>query len=227
MKKLMITMLTALTLGLASGGAYATYQADISYTATDNGGGNYTFDFTVANTSTGADTGGLDFFQILFDADTNYERYSGLNWTATNGWSTFAEDATSALGGVSNVTADDSILVLGGGGIAQGASQGGFKVNFNYGGATPPALLAMSSQLFDWHAEFGTNLSGNGTDMGGYWIMGSYNGTTQFVAPPPPPPGPAPIPEPGTMLLFGIGLAGLVGHGMARRKNRQGLNAAN
>lgn len=217
----MITMLTALTLGLASGGAYATYQADISYTATDNGGGNYTFNFNVANTSTGADTGGLDFFQIFFDADAISSRYSGLAWNAGNGWVTFAEDSTSALGGVSNITADDSILVLGSGGIAQGASLGGFNVNFNYGGTTPPALLDIDDHFFTYHAEFGTNMVGNGTDMGGYWILGEANGTTTYVAPPPPPPGPAVIPEPGTMLLFGIGLAGLVGHGMARRRNHQ------
>ncbi|MBI5140788.1 MAG: PEP-CTERM sorting domain-containing protein [Nitrospirae bacterium] len=220
MKKILISMLAALSLGLTAGGAYATYQADISYTATDNGGGNYTFNFNVANTSTGADTGGLDFFQIFFDADAIASRYSGLTWGASNGWSVFAEDSTSALSGVSNVTADDSVLVAGSGGIAQGASLGGFAVTFNYGGVTPPALLDIDDHFFSYHAEFGTNLIGNGTDMGGYWIMGDANGTTTFVAPlpPPPPPGPAVIPEPGTMLLFGIGLAGLVGHGLARKK---------
>ena len=35
----------------------------------------------------------------------------------------------------------------------------------------------------------------------------------------PPPPGPGPVPEPTTMLLFGTGLAGLVGFG--RRRNRK------
>lgn len=218
MKRLLIMMLAALSLGLTAGGAYATYQADISYTATDNGGGNYTFNFNVANTSTGASTGGLDFFQIFFDADPIASSYSGLAWNAGNGWSTFAEDSTAALSGISNVTADDSILVLGGGGIAQGGSLGGFKVNFDYSGP-----LAMSAQLFSFDAQFGTNLDLTGTDMGGYWIKGDATGTTMFVAPPPPGPGPgpAPVPEPGTMLLFGIGLAGLVGHGMARRKNHQ------
>jgi hypothetical protein len=30
----------------------------------------------------------------------------------------------------------------------------------------------------------------------------------------------APIPEPGTLLLLGVGLAGLVGYGLSRRKKK-------
>jgi len=205
-RRLLTLTVAALALLLAAPRAQALYQADISYTAVDNGGGSFTFTYTVANTSTGSDAAGLDFFKIDFDADAAWDRYTSLAWTADNGWVSSAYQYDAGFSGLpASVWADDSIpFGSGGGGIAQGASLGGFAVTFNYGGGSP--LLAMSDQLFSWRAEFGTNLTGSGSDMGGYWIQGSAQGTTRYVD------TGYVIPEPGTVLLFGMGLAGLAAH---------------
>ncbi|MBI5140791.1 MAG: PEP-CTERM sorting domain-containing protein [Nitrospirae bacterium] len=220
-KRLLTITVAALALLMAAPGAQALYQADISYTAVDNGGGSYTFNYTVANTSTGLDTAGLDFFKIDFNADAQWARYSGLAWASGNGWVTAEYQFDPGFSGLpASVWADDSVpFGSGGGGIAQGASLGGFSVTFGYGGATPPALLAMSDQLFSWHAEFGTNMSGTGTDMGGYWIQGAADGTTRYVD------AGYVIPEPGTVFLFGVGLAGIAARGMIRaaKSRRSGI----
>lgn len=211
-RRLLSITVAALALLLAAPHAQALYQADVSYSAVDNGGGSFTFTYTVANTSTGSDTAGLDFFKIDFDADSAWNRYTALAWTADNGWVSAAYQYDAGFSGLpASVWADDSVpFGSGGGGIAQGASLGGFAVTFNYGGGTP--LLDMSDQLFSWRVEFGTNLTGSGSDMGGYWIQGSAQGTTRYVATTPV------IPEPGTVLLFGVGLAGLAARGMIRAR---------
>jgi len=197
---------------LASSPAMATYMADISYTATDNGSGNYTFNFTVENNSTDADTGGLDFFLIDFDADPNDTLYSNITWLADNGWDSDAFDDDDGFGGLpGGVLADDGIPFGGSGGIAQGASLGGFQVNFDYAGALP-----MSDQLFSFLADFGASDADNGgIEMDGYWILAEVYGTTIYTAPPQPPQGGS-VPEPGVILLMGAGLLGMFG--TSRRK---------
>jgi len=183
--------------------ATASYMADITYDYVDNGGGNFDFIFTVFNTSTLPDTGQLDFFDILFDADTDLTLYSNVTWLKDKGWDAVAFEYDPSYGGLAaTVLTDDSVLVSGSGGIAQGASSAGFTVNFDYAGALLP-----TDQLFTWDANFGTSDTDNGgTDMGGYWILGEADGKTRYV-----PSTSNPVPEPGTILFLALGFCGILG----------------
>lgn len=182
--------------------AWATYQADITYDYTGAAGA-YTFNFTVHNTSTGADIGGLDYFMINFDAD-DLSLYSNIAWVDDKGWDSEADQPDLSFyppGLPGYVFADDSILVPGTGGIAQGGSLGGFKVSFNYTGN-----FAADDLEFTWLAYFGTDQAGG--------VLGEARGLTNYV--PGTGPGPDPIPEPATMVLFGLGLLSVAG--ISRKK---------
>ena len=137
--KLKIILLSIVFMFFGISGASATYMADITYDYVDNGGGNYTFTYTVNNISDGSDTGGLDYFEISFDADAGLTNYDNLTWTNGKGWWTDAADSDDSFGALPGfVLADDSIFGSGGGGIAQGASVAGFSVKFDYSGALLP-----------------------------------------------------------------------------------------
>jgi len=177
---------------LMSSSAWADYMADITYNYTTNGAGHYEFTYTVNNTSDGTDTGGLDFFQLNFDADPNYWLYENVSWTSDNGWNGQADPNTVII--PASTQANDAIFMGGTGGIAQGNTLGNFTISFDYNGSLDPNL-----QLFSWNAEFGT--SPDGLDF-----LGSAEGTTRYEA----------VPIPATLFLLGSGLFGLLGF---RRKS--------
>ena len=185
-----------------TGPAFATYMADISYTFTDNGGGNFTFDFLVANTSTGASTAPLDFFDVFFDAD-NPALYSNVSVLADNGWLASAFENDPLPGGEAGGASFDAFQatpMLPG--IAQGDSLGGFLVNFDYVGSLDP-----TEHAFFWLADFGTNFDGNGIQINSgpdVWVLGTVEGATR-----------ARVPAPGTLALLGLGFLGL---GAIRRR---------
>lgn len=186
--------------------SWADYMADITYDYT-GGPGSYTLDFTVSNTSNLTSTGGLDYFEIFFDTGGN-DDYSSITWINDNSWLSGADDPISGFGGDAGfVNADDSVSFgAGGGGIAMGNSLDGFKVSFDYTGSLGPEAFT-----FSWYANFGTSDADNGgADVGGYWILGEADGYVRFEDQGDPPDQPV-IPEPGTMILFGLGLLGLAG----------------
>ncbi len=193
--------------------AFAGYEADIFYTGTNNGGNNYTFDFTVYNNTNGvASPGFLDYFLIDFDADADTSLYSNITWDSDNAWFSDAFEYDPGFGGVpGGISADDSIFGSDGGGIAMGGSLGGFQVSFDYAGS-----LGIDEQLFSFLADFDTleenfqdhPLDGypiGYLDLGGYGVAEEIYGTTQYTAPS------GNAPEPGILFLFGTGLIGLFG----------------
>lgn len=177
---------------MAAGGAMAflaagssAFATQIEYTATNNGGGNYTLVYNVINDTLSQDIGG---FSIYFGQTAD-----GLNFTNSFafdhftpgdqpvGWDSYSfEPSAIELPGQFN---SDAM----GAGIASGASLGGFTVSFDWTGAG--SYDGLFFEVFDADGNFSI------LDTG-YTTLGGGNGT-------------APVPEPATMLLFGTGLGGV------------------
>jgi PEP-CTERM motif len=204
------TLALIFTLATMTSPAWGSYGTDVSYTYLQTGN-HYIFNVNLHNDSTAPDTASLDYFRIILNADPTFENYSNVAWNDGKGWLTWVDQPLAGFGGAPGVLhGDDSILGNGGGGIPHGATVNGFQFAFDYSGSVLPA-----QQLLAWHAEYGTNLAGLGIPQGDpqnpdYWIMGSADGNLHYAG------GEASVPEPGTILLVGAGLVGLV-----YRKKRQ------
>lgn len=192
------------TLFLLTSPVWGAYNADFVYNYSQVGN-HYTFTVNVSNTSTSPDTAALDYFRIILDADPVFDNYANVAWNNGRGWTTWEDQPLGGFGGSPGVVhADDSIFGSGGGGIDPGLLVNGFQFVFDYSGSVAPA-----QQLLSWHAEYGANLAGNGIAVGDpqnpdYWIMGAADGNLRYRGTPPG------VPEPGTFLLVGVGLAGMV-----------------
>jgi hypothetical protein len=199
MKKL-IAIFTAVSTILLAAAAWATPFADITYDYTKSGD-TYTFDLTVKNTF----TSNLDFFQINLGKDTNTSHYTNIAWSDGKGWATTAVPDDSAFSGLPGaVTADDSFMGSGGGGIASTLS--GFKFQFDYTGLIDP-----TAQSFSYLASFGTIAD----PTNGYLTALDETGNISYYH---PSNNNNPVPEPGTIVLLGAGFASM-GIYIRRRKS--------
>lgn len=210
MTRRIAVLMIILLFGVWAGPVAAVYMADITYDYTDLGSDSYQLDVTVENKSTGGDSSALDFFEIDFDA-FDITGFNSVVWVNSQSWYADASDYDYGFGGTPAwVLADDSFMGSNGGGIAQGASRGGFRFTFNYSGTV---ALDMENLGFSWYAEFGTYKIPSDPY---YDVMGSAEGTIRYEDS-----GQQPaIPEPGTMAIMSIGIAGLLAGAWRRRRSR-------
>jgi hypothetical protein len=184
MKKMTFTFaLTALFLFCFVVSASAAGLVDITYTATSNGGNNWTFDYMVQNNGI---SGGVSIFDIYFPliADPNIPpqtpEYSNVSIVGNPaGWDFIAFPYS---GPNLYPYADGEIQALGTP-IAMGSSLDGFVVKFDYSGQAP------DSQFFQIWDDSGNELA---------------NGYTHA-------PISTSVPEPSLLVLLGLGIAGVAG----------------
>lgn len=197
MKKFLVVVLTAVfLLGFAG-----ISMAKVEYTASNNGGGNYTLNFKVFNEW----VEDIEWLSVYFGQTTD-----GLNFANTDEFSNFSPDET-GVGPETQPASWDSYSfepsaidnpgqfnseLFSGSGIAPGGSLGGFTVSFDWTG------VGSYDHLFYEVGNFDV--------AGGYAYLGE--GYTEMGGQ-----GQEPIPEPATMTLLG---AGLVGLGFFRRKKK-------
>ncbi len=195
MKRAMVFLVFIIFLGL-SNGSFA--GPIVTYTVSGTSG-NWQLDFSVTN-SLGVNNLDIYFFGIVNPNSGTAMTSPTPNWIANN----YDSVNTSGVGGP-NITfnntwldADTSIPDM----IQNGETLSGFTTVFNT--ASVPANITFNVSAFDW--------SGNGTAV---YSGSDYYSSAQnpvFVG------NATRVPEPSTILLFGVGLAGLA---IMRRRNDQ------
>lgn len=177
-------LITAVCLsGILSSQAFATI---IDYSLTSLGGTQYRYDYTVTNDTLG---GAIELFDISFDPAL----YDESSLTVVSGAGVSAAWSESLLASAPGFDALYDAYALSGG-IAVGASQSGFAVEFNWLGAGGPG-----AQLFEIY------------DATTFALIDT--GITTLLSGP----GPTPVAEPTSLGLLGLGLLGLWGSVRGRR----------
>ena len=185
-------MLVTVAAAIALFGVVTSAQATkIEYTAANNGGNNYTLDFTVKNDTLGSSIQWLSIFfgqtsdGLNYNGTTAFSNFSpDLNGVSSpSGWFSYSYEPT-AIDNPGQFNSDAS-----GSGIAVGGSKSGFLVSFD--------MLAggIYDNLFFKVGTFDPN--------GGGYLDGDFGYTTFNDN------GGNPVPEPSTMLLLGAGIGGL------------------
>lgn len=188
------------TVLLAGGTAMST---EMSYTATDDGSGRYTLDFTVINDTLtediewlsiyfGETADGLTFVGDTVDDFNNFapDDFGGGAEPQPTDWFSYSFER-SALDTPAQFNSDADVL-----GIVANDSLSGFTVSFDWTGSGD------FNDLYDLYFDVGLISD----DWDYTWL------DSGFIAAPDTGGGPAPVPEPATMLLFATGLVGLAGY---------------
>lgn len=188
--------------GSSDGNTIGELTSDIMFTLTGTTGDSYTFDYLVANTTSGDLTSNVSGFAFNTDPDI-----SGASSTGDYSFNVIDSKYPNGIGSVDVCfkSADSNSCAGNGGGVSEGSTgSGSFTLNFDQ--------IVESISLSDFLIRYqGITGAGNVTSATGTGTVTSSTGTSTSS-------GGTPVPEPGMLGLFG---AGLIGLGLMRNRRRR------